>query len=128
MNAPKKFSRTTPRPVSKNNDDDNVIMEDLQSLIDSAEAFLKSTASYGGAEIETARSRVASELDTARRHARKQGLSGIYHHAADITRTSGRYVSDHKWQSATALAVAAALAGGLYAGLKWSARRGSRRV
>lgn len=106
--------------------DDETLLDDLQSLIDSAEEFLESTASYSGAEIEAARARVVSQLNTARAHTRRHRRSRVVRRASELAHSSGRYVSEHKWQSAGVLAAAAALAGGIYAGLKWT-EQGRRR-
>lgn len=108
--------------LSQEHLDDDALLDNMQDLIDSAERFLRSTASYSGAEIESARARVVSQLDAARDHARKHRRSRVYRRASEMAETSGRYVSEHKWQSAGVLAAAAALAAGLYAGMKWSER------
>ena len=109
--------------LSQEHLDDDAMLDNMQDLIDSAERFLRSTASYSGAEIESARARVVSQLDAARDHARKHRRSRVYRRASEMAETSGRYVSEHKWQSAGVLAAAAALAAGLYAGMKWSEER-----
>lgn len=108
-------------------DADGNLLDDLQDLIDSAEDFLQATASYSGTEIEAARARVVSQLALARDHARKKRRSRAYRRVTKMAETSGRYVSEHKWQSASILAAAVALAGGVYAGLKLSDRGGRRR-
>lgn len=100
--------------------DEEMLLDDLQNLIDTAEEFLESTASYSGTEIEAARARVVSQLSTAREHTRRHRRSRVYRRASELAHTSGRYVSEHKWQSASVLAAAAALVGGIYAGMKWT--------
>lgn len=102
---------------------DDMLRDDLESLIRGAEDFLESTASYSGAEIEAARARVVSQLHTARQHIRQHRRAGAYRRASDMAQHSGRYIIDHKWQSISVLAAAAALAGGIYAGLKWTGCR-----
>lgn len=94
-------------------DDEDTRFDNLYDLIDSAEAFLQSTASYSGPEVEAARARVVSQLQTAREHARKHRRAKAYRRATDMARTSGRYVSEHRWQSVTVAATVAALAAGL---------------
>lgn len=120
MTLNKRFSKAGQLSRAADVDEDGVLLDDLQDLIDSAEDFLQSTASYSGAEIEAARARVVSQLDAARGHAKKRRRSRAYRRATEIAESSGRYVSEHKWQSAGVLAAVAALAGGLYAGMKWS--------
>lgn len=127
MTLSKRFSKAGQLSSAADIDDNGMLLDDLQNLIDSAEDFLRSTASYSGAEIEAARSRVMSQLDAAREHARKHRRSRVYRRATEIAETSGRYVNEHKWQSAGVLAVAAALAGGLYAGMTWTGRSNRRR-
>lgn len=119
MNLDKHLAKARHLYETHHADDDGALLDDLQNLIDSADDFLRSTASYSGAEIEAARAGVVAQLDAARQHARQHRRSRVYRRASEIAETSGRYVSEHKWQSAGVIAAAAALAGGLYAGLKW---------
>lgn len=115
------------RIATSGHNHDETLLDDLQSLIDTAEEFLESTASYSGADIEAARSRIVSQLDAARAHTRRHRRSRVLRRAGELAQTSGRYVSDHKWQSASVLAAAAALVGGIYMGLKWTDNERHRR-
>lgn len=119
MNMSKYLSRADQLTGSDINDEET-LLDDLQNLIDSAEEFLESTASYSGAEIEAARTRVVSQLNAARAHTRRHRRSRVVRRASELAHTSGRYVSEHKWQSVGVLAAAAALVGGIYAGMKWA--------
>lgn len=116
----KKYLALADRLSGSDNSGQETLLDDLQDLIDTAEEFLESTASYSGPEIEAARSRIVSQLNSARAHTRHHRRSQVYRRATELAHTSGRYVSDHKWQSASVLAAAAALVGGIYMGLKWT--------
>lgn len=106
--------------------DDN-LLDDLQRLIDSAEEFLESTASYSGAEIESARARVASQLSAARANARHHRRSRARQRATQLVRSSGQAVREHKWETAGLVAAGAALIGGIYAGMKLTRNGTARR-
>lgn len=121
MNMSKYLARADQLSRSDHGDHET-LLDDLQNLIDSAEEFLESTASYSGAEIEAARARVVSQLHSARAHTRHHRRTRVYRKASELAHTSGRYVSEHKWQSAGVFVAAAALVGGVYAGMKWNGR------
>lgn len=121
MKVPEKLSKTMSHHAG-----DSMLADELHDLIDSAEAFLRATASYSGVEVETARARVKSQLDAARQHVDMRRGAKAYRRVTDAAKASGQYVREHKWQSAGALAAVVALAGGIYAGLHWASRNGRR--
>lgn len=51
----------------------------LRELVSGTENLLRSTASYGGAEIEAARDRLKHQLDAARVQVRDRGQIGRAH-------------------------------------------------
>ena len=106
------------RQLTHSNNDNGSLLDDLQHLIDSAEEFLESTASYGGAEIEAARARVASQLSAARQNARHHRRSRAKQRAKELVTSSGQAVREHKWETAGIIAAGAALILGVYAGMK----------
>ncbi|MDQ8032880.1 hypothetical protein CEG14_09105 [Bordetella genomosp. 1] len=86
------------------------VKESLSELIAGTEALLRSTATYGGAEIESARDRLKHQLESAREHA-----GGWERVAADRARrwsnaTDG-YVHDNAWKTAGVAVVLGALIG-----------------
>ena len=86
------------------------VVSNLQDLIDSADELLRSTASYSGAEIEAARSRLTEQLEHARQEARnlrhtfKQG----YRTVAEAT---DECVHKHAWTAVCIAGVAGLLMG-----------------
>jgi len=83
---------------------------DFRELLAGTEALLRSTASYGGEEIESVRDRLRHQLDRARDTARdwERGAVQTYRHASAGTEA---YVHDNVWKSLGIAAVAGALIG-----------------
>lgn len=99
--------------------DNGLTMDNLHDLIDSAESFLRATASYSGAGVEEARARIKSQLESARAHAHKHRRSHAWRRASRMARSSGEYVQEHKWESMGAVAAVAAIVVGAYLGMRW---------
>lgn len=104
---------------------DTMETDSLDALIRSAEAFLRATASHSGAEIERARARVKSELEAARQHMAEESGKHYYRRAKRAAQDTGRYVAEHKWQAVRTATLVGALAGGIYAGIRWAAKHRS---
>ncbi|TEA79446.1 DUF883 family protein [Allopusillimonas ginsengisoli] len=72
---------------------------DVQKLIASSEDLLHSTASYTGAEVERARTRLRQQLDAARDNMDdwRESASQAVHRGYDQTE---EYVREHPWRTA----------------------------
>jgi ElaB/YqjD/DUF883 family membrane-anchored ribosome-binding protein len=69
---------------------------DVKDLVAGAEALLRSTAAYTGEEVEDARVKLQSQLQSAQEQAGqwKQVAKDRYREASDVT---DEYVHDHPW-------------------------------
>lgn len=83
---------------------------DLKELIASTQALLNSTASYTGAEIEEARGRLKSQLESAQEQAMRWNdlARETYRQASEAT---DEYVRTHPWPLLGAAAVLGIIAG-----------------
>src|SRR5690606_16990873 len=104
------------RQITHSNNDSGTLLDNLQHLIDSAEEFLESTASYGGAEIEAARAKVAAQLSAARQYDGRHRRARANHRAKELETSPGQAVREHKWEAEGIIAAGAALILGVYAG------------
>jgi len=89
----------------------------LRELIDGADELLRSTAAYGGAEMEGARDRLKSQLERARSQVGgwSQGAGERYRRVADV---ADGYVHENSWKVAVA-----GIALGVLAGICLASRR-----
>ncbi|WP_144639495.1 YqjD family protein [Bordetella genomosp. 13] len=87
------------------------VKRSLRDLTDSADDLLRATASYGGAEMESARDRLKQQMERAREHAGVWERSAVdrYHRLAD---NAGTYVQEN-----TGKVIGVGLALGLLAGI-----------
>lgn len=77
----------------------NRVKSTLHDLISGTEDLLRSTASYGGSEIESVRDRLKRQLDSARDQVRsgERNVVDRYHQVTDVT---DEYVHEHAWKTA----------------------------
>jgi ElaB/YqjD/DUF883 family membrane-anchored ribosome-binding protein len=82
----------------------------VRELLSGAEELLRTTASYSGAEIEAARSRLKGQLDAVREQTDwyEQLISDNYRRVSQAT---DKYVRNHAWQSIGAAAALGVLLG-----------------
>lgn len=99
-------------------------MPNNKELILAAEDLLRSTASYSGAEIEVARSKLKRQIQTLTEQARGGALGSERY--AKITHTTQRYVNEHTWQSVAVIALLGIAVGAYLYGNNY-AQRLSRR-
>lgn len=83
----------------------------MRDLISGTEDLLRSTASYGGSEIEAARDKLKQQLDAAREQARGWERAA-WDRAREVSHATDEYVHENAWKS-----IAAAALVGLFAGL-----------
>lgn len=71
----------------------------LRELVAGVDDLLRSTASYGGTEIESARDRLKQQLDAAREHAHdwERSAAGRYRQVSEAT---DEYVHGNAWKTA----------------------------
>ncbi|MFJ1298928.1 YqjD family protein [Pseudomonadota bacterium AL_CKDN230030165-1A_HGKHYDSX7] len=86
------------------------VKQSLSELISGTEALLRSTATYGGAEIESARDRLKHQLESAREHVGPWERAAVdrarrWSHATD------GYVHDNAWKTIGVAAVLGAVIG-----------------
>jgi len=74
------------------------VVANLRDLISSADELLRTTASYGGSEVDAARDRLKKQLDVARREAGSYGhsLKESYH---AVSRATDQCVHEHAWKA-----------------------------
>lgn len=82
----------------------------LRDLVSGTENLLRSTASYGGAEIEAARDRLKHQLDAARAEARVRGRHA-WRRAREVSAATDDYVHEHAWKTIASAVLVGALAG-----------------
>lgn len=74
------------------------LVNDVQAVINDAEALLKSTANQAGSEAAALRERMSVQLSRA-----KNSLLDLQHAATEKARAAGHkaddYVHDHPWQA-----------------------------
>jgi len=71
----------------------------LRELVAGAEDLLRSTASYGGADIESTRDRLKRQLDAAREQADAWERSAVGRYR-QVSSATDHYVHDHAWKTA----------------------------
>jgi ElaB/YqjD/DUF883 family membrane-anchored ribosome-binding protein len=82
----------------------------VRDLLSGAEDLLRTTASYSGAEIEAARSRLKGQLDAVREQTDWYEQS-IFDHYRRVSETTDKYVRNHAWQTIGAAAALGVLLG-----------------
>lgn len=82
----------------------------VRDLLSGAEDLLRTTAGYGGAEIEAARKRLKGQLDAIREQTDWYEQS-IFDHYRRVSETTDKYVRDHAWQTVGAAAALGVLVG-----------------
>jgi len=82
----------------------------VRELIAGTEALLRSTASYGGSEIEAARDRLKQQLEAAREHA-KGWERAAWDRARDASQAADAYVHENAWKSLVGAALIGVVAG-----------------
>ena len=82
----------------------------VRDLISGTEALLRSTASYGGSEIEAARDRLKQQLEAAREQA--SGWERLaWDRARHASHAADEYVHENAWKSIAAAVLVGVLAG-----------------
>ncbi|MGY6272227.1 DUF883 family protein [Achromobacter denitrificans] len=82
----------------------------IRELIAGTEALLRSTASYGGSEIESARDRLKQQLEAAREQAK--GWERVaWERAREASHAADEYVHENAWKSVAGAVVIGMLAG-----------------
>ncbi|MCY1204061.1 hypothetical protein D9M72_155770 [compost metagenome] len=82
----------------------------VRELISGTEALLRSTASYGGSEIESARDRLKQQLEAAREQA-KGWERAAWDRARDASHAADEYVHQNAWKSMAGAVLIGVLAG-----------------
>jgi len=82
----------------------------IRELISGTEALLRSTASYGGSEIEAARDGLKRQLEAAREHA-KGWERAAWDRARHASQAADEYVHENAWKSLVGAALIGVLAG-----------------
>ncbi|CAB3638779.1 MULTISPECIES: ElaB/YgaM/YqjD family protein [Achromobacter] len=82
----------------------------MRELISGTEALLRSTASYGGSEIESARDSLKHQLEAAREHA-KGWERAAWDRARHASHAADEYVHENAWKSLAGAALIGVLAG-----------------
>lgn len=82
----------------------------VRELIAGTEALLRSTASYGGSEIEAARDSLKQQLEAAREHA-KGWERAAWERARHASHAADEYVHENAWKSLAGAALIGMLAG-----------------
>lgn len=82
----------------------------IRELISGTEALLRSTASYGGSEIEAARDGLKQQLEAAREHA-KGWERAAWDRARQASHAADEYVHENAWKSLAGAALIGVLAG-----------------
>ncbi|WP_368931732.1 YqjD family protein [Achromobacter xylosoxidans] len=82
----------------------------LRDLIAGTESLLRSTASYGGTEIEAARDRLKQQLDAARAEA-CGWEKHAWRRAREVSAATDGYVHENAWKSIAGAVLVGALAG-----------------
>ncbi|EHK64455.1 DUF883 family protein [Achromobacter arsenitoxydans] len=82
----------------------------MRDLISGTEDLLRSTASYGGSEIEAARDKLKQQLDAAREQARGWERAA-WDRAREVSHATDEYVHENAWKSVAAAALVGVLAG-----------------
>lgn len=81
----------------------------LRELVSGTENLLRSTASYGGAEIEAARDRLKHQLDAARIQVRDRGRHA-WRRAREVSAATDGYVHENAWKTIAGAVLVGALA------------------
>jgi len=82
----------------------------VRDLLLGVEDLLRTTAAYGGAEIEAARSRLKTQLDAIRERTDWYEQS-VFDHYRRVSETTDKYVRAHAWQTIGAAAALGVLLG-----------------
>lgn len=82
----------------------------LRDLISGTEDLLRSTASYGGSEIEAARDKLKRQLDAARDQA-VGWERAAWDRAREVSHATDEYVHENAWKSVAGAALIGLLAG-----------------
>lgn len=82
----------------------------MRELISGTEALLRSTASYGGSEIESARDRLKHQLEAAREQA-KSWERAAWDRARHASHAADEYVHENAWKSLAGAVLLGVLAG-----------------
>lgn len=96
----------------------NRVKSTLHDLIAGTEDLLRSTASYGGSEVESVRDRLKRQLDSARDQVRsgERNVIDRYHQVTDVT---DEYVHEHAWKTAGIALVVGLLVGACLMSDSW---------
>lgn len=82
----------------------------MRDLISGTEALLRSTASYSGSEIESARDKLKLQLDAAREQA-KGWERAAWERAREVSHATDEYVHENAWKTVAGAALIGLLAG-----------------
>ncbi|MNT53703.1 hypothetical protein D3C72_1908000 [compost metagenome] len=82
----------------------------MRDLISGTEDLLRSTASYGGSEIEAARDKLKHQLEAAREQA-KGWERAAWDRAREVSHATDEYVHENAWKSVAGAALIGVLAG-----------------
>lgn len=82
----------------------------MRDLISGTEDLLRSTASYSGSEIESARDKLKMQLDAAREQA-KGWERAAWERARVVSHATDEYVHENAWKSVAGAALIGLLAG-----------------
>lgn len=93
----------------------------MRDLISGTEDLLRSTASYSGSEIESARDKLKLRLDAARDQARGWERAA-WDRAREVSHATDDYVHENAWKS-----IAGAVLVGVLAGICMMSDHGKRR-
>lgn len=74
------------------------VVANLRELISSADDLLRTTASYGGTEVEAARERLRKQLDVARQEVGSYGHS-LKETCCAVSRATDQCVHEHAWKA-----------------------------
>jgi len=91
------------------------IAQQFRELVAGTEDLLRSTAEYTGAEIESARARLAEQLETARSAVEEWEHSDLRARAAHWSEAADRCVHEHTW-AAIGIAAGVGLVVGCFVG------------
>ena len=93
----------------------------MRDLISGTEDLLRSTASYGGSEIEAARDKLKQQIDSARDYTRGWDRAA-WDRAREVSHATDDYVHANAWKS-----IAGAVLIGVLAGICMMSDHGKRR-
>lgn len=74
------------------------LLQDLQTVVDDAEALLKATANQAGEKVQEARARATQSLGAARERLAEM-QHGAMRQAQEAIQSGDEYVHSHPWQA-----------------------------